>query len=383
MNFDYTHEQQQFADALQRWIEKDYGFERRRAIIHSEAGISGEAWQALTDLGVMALPLPQSVGGLDGNAMDMFIVMEALGRGLLVEPCFSTVFGAEFLRLSDRHDTPLQAVAEGRLRLACALGERHSRHDLFDIAVTAGRTSEGHVLNGMKTVVTHGAQADLLVVSARTSGAQRQTQGISLFLLPADAPGVAVRDYRTIDGLRAADVEFTDVRLPDSALLCQKGEGWPLLESVADYGIVLLCGEAIGAMAALNDATLDYLKTRQQFGVPIGSFQVLQHRMVDMAIHLAQARAIATLAAATLAADPEPQARRRVASAAKARVGQAMKFISQQAVQLHGGMGLSDELPVSHYVKRLTVIELMLGDTDHHLARFAGQPAFLDAIAMA
>lgn len=383
MNFDYTQEQQQFADALRRWIERDYGFEQRHAIVHSEAGVSDKAWQALADLGVTALPLPQSVGGFDGNAMDMFIVMEALGRGLVVEPCFGTAMGAESLRLSGRHAEPLRDVAQGRLKLACALGERHSRHDLFDIALRADRTAQGYRLDGVKTMVTHGAQAGLLIVSARTSGTQRQTEGISLFLVPANAPGVALRDYRTIDGLRAADVELSDVRLPESALLCPEGEGWPLLESVTDYGIVLLCGEAVGAMEALNEATLAYLKTRQQFGVPIGNFQVLQHRMVDMAIHLAQARAIAMLAAATLSSAADPQDRRRMASAAKARVGQAMRFIGQQAVQLHGGMGLSDELPVSHYVKRLTVIELMLGDTDHHLARFAGQPAFLDAATMA
>lgn len=379
MNFDYTQEQQQFADALRRWIEKDYGFEQRRTTIHGELGTSEKAWRALAELGAMALALPSSVGGFDGSAVDMLIVMEELGRGLVVEPCFSTAMGAEFLKLSGGHDARLEEVAAGRLKLACALGERQSRHDLFDIETTA-RASEGdYVLDGIKTVVTHGAQADHLIVSVRTSGAQRETSGISLFLLPTDTPGVSMREYRTIDGMRAADVELSNVRLPASLLLCPEGAGWELLEAGTDYGIVLLCGEALGAMDSLNAATLAYLKTRQQFGVPIGSFQVLQHRMVDMAIHLAQARAIATLAAAKLSAATDAQNRRRMASAAKARVGQALKFIAQQAVQLHGGMGLSDELPVAHYVKRLTVIELMLGDTDHHLARFSAQPFFDDS----
>lgn len=382
MNFNYTQEQQQFADSLRRWIEKDYSFEQRKAIIHSETGVSEKAWTALAELGVTALALPESLGGLDGSVLDMFIVMEQLGRGLLVEPCFSSAMGAEFLKLSSRHTALLEDVAAGRIKLACALGERQSRHDLFDVATTARVIDGGHLLDGTKTVVMHGGQAEHLIVSARSSGGRRETGGISLFLLPADALGVVVRDYRTIDGLRAADVELNDVRLPISSLLCSEGRGWDLLEAATDYGIVLLCGEAVGAMDALNAATLAYLKERQQFGVPIGSFQSLQHRMVDMAIHLAQARAISTLAAAKLSAGVGPQERRRITSAAKARAGQAMRFIAQQAVQLHGGMGLTDEFPVSHYVKRLTVIELMLGDTDHHLARFAAQPEFLDENAL-
>ncbi len=382
MNFDYTQEQQQFADALHRWIEKNYGFEQRRTIIHGESGVSEKAWHALAELGVMALALPASVGGFDGSALDMFIVMKELGRGLVVEPCLSTAMGAECLKLSGGHEALLEQAAGGQLKLACALAERQARHDLFDIATSARLSDGDYLLDGLKTVVTHGAQADYLIVSARTSGEQRAMSGISLFLLPAATPGVCVRDYRTIDGLRAADIELTNVRLPASHLLCPEGAGWGLLEAATDYGIVLLCGEAVGAMEALNEATLAYLKARRQFGVPIGSFQVLQHRMVDMTVHLAQAAAIATLAAARHASADDAQDRKRLASAAKARVGQALKFITQQAVQLHGGMGLSDELPASHYVKRLTVIELMLGDTDHHLARFAAQPEFMGDVAM-
>ncbi|CAM3597653.1 Pimeloyl-CoA dehydrogenase small subunit [Bordetella sputigena] len=371
MDFNYTQDQQQFADALRRWIGKDYGFETRRAIIRSETGVSEQAWQALAELGIPALPLPESMGGLDGSLLDMFIVMEELGRGLIVEPVLATAMGAGFLRLSGHHPGQLEGIAAGQLTLACALGERESRYDLFDITTSATLADDGYVLDGLKTVVPHGAQADYLIISARTSGARRDSTGISLFLVPADVAGLARRDYRTIDGLRAADIHLSDVRVRRDSLLCPAGEGLEMLEAATDHGIVLLCGEAIGAMEALNQATLEYLKTREQFGVPIGSFQVLQHRMVDMAIHLAQARAVATLAAARLSAAPGPDDRRRMSSAAKARVGQAMRFIAQQAVQLHGGMGLSDELPVSHYVKRLTVMESMLGDTDHHLARFA------------
>jgi alkylation response protein AidB-like acyl-CoA dehydrogenase len=376
MDFNYTQEQQQFADALRRWIEKDYTFAQRNAHVHSQTGNSEKAWGALTEMGVTSLAIPEALGGLDGNALDMFIVMEELGRGLVVEPCFATALGVEFLRLSGRHPEQLKLVAGGELKLACALVEPQSRHDLFDIATTAQAIEDGYLLDGVKTVVMHGAQADYLIVSARRFGSRREKNGIALFLLPLDTPGVKLRDYRTIDGLRAADITFSGVRIPASSLLCAEKEGWTLLEAATDYGAVLLCAEAVGAMDALNAATLEYLKTRQQFGVAIGNFQVLQHRMVDMAIHLAQARAIATLAAARLSEGETAQERRRITSAAKARVGQAIKFITQQAVQLHGGMGLSDELPVSHYVKRLTMIELTLGDTDHHLARFIAQPVF-------
>ncbi|OZI25847.1 pimeloyl-CoA dehydrogenase small subunit [Bordetella genomosp. 9] len=371
MDFNITQDQRQFADALRRWIEKDYGMETRRAIIRTETGVSEQAWAALAELGIPALPLPESAGGLGGSLMDMFIVMEELGRGLIVEPVLATAMGAQFLHLSGHHAERLEGIAAGQSTMACALGERESGYDLFDVAASARPDGDGYVLDGVKTVVPHGAQADHLIVSARTSGARRDGAGISVFLVPADAAGLTARDYRTIDGLRAADVRLSNVRVRRDALLCPEGQGLPLLEAVADHGIVLLCGEAIGAMGALNEATLEYLKTREQFGVPIGSFQVLQHRMVDMAIHLAQARAVATLAAARLSGATDPAERSRLSSAAKARVGQAMKFIAQQAVQLHGGMGLSDELPVSHHVKRLTIIESTLGDTDHHLARYA------------
>ncbi|HJW54171.1 MAG TPA: acyl-CoA dehydrogenase, partial [Burkholderiaceae bacterium] len=225
------------------------------------------------------------------------------------------------------------------------------------------------------TVVLHGAQADMLIVSARSGGAQRDTGGISLFAVPADAAGVTRRDYRTIDGQRAADITFASVQVPVSALLSRAGAGWELLDAAADYGATLLCAEAVGAMEALNAATLEYLKTRQQFGVPIGKFQALQHRMADMFMQLEQARSMAKLAAVKVASD-DPVERRRTVSAAKARIGQAATFIGQQAVQLHGGMGVTDELPAAHHFKRLTMIGLTLGDVDHHLARFAAQPGF-------
>ncbi|CAN5442966.1 acyl-CoA dehydrogenase [soil metagenome] len=375
MNFDYTQEQQQFADALRRWVAKDYSFEARNKIIQSGPGVSDTAWKALTELGVTALPIPEAQGGFSGTAVDMLIVMQEIGRGLVIEPYFATVLGAEFLKLAGGHDAILEQVAAGEVKLACALGEKQSRHELFNIALTAQAAADGYVLNGTKTVVLHGAQVEHLIVSARSSGAQRDVDGISLFIVRAGAPGVTRSDFRTIDGQRAANIQFANVEVATSALLGQPGAGWEVLDAAADYGATLLCAEAVGAMDALNAATLEYLKTRQQFGVPIGKFQALQHRMAEMFMQLEQARSMAMLAAVKVASS-DPVERRRTVSAAKFRVGQALKYVGQQAIQLHGGMGVTNEVQAAHHFKRLTMIELTLGDSDHHLLRFASQPGF-------
>ncbi len=375
MNFNYTPEQQQFKDALHRFIDKDYGFEQRNKIVHSEQGVSEQAWGTLVELGMTALPIPEEQGGFDGSAVDMLVVMQELGRGLVVEPYFATVLGAQFLKLAGGQEALLEQVASGGLKLAAALGEKQARHELYDIATTAKADGDGYLINGMKTVVIHGAQANKLIVSARSDGSQRDTRGISLFVVDADADGVTRRDYRTIDCQRAADITFANVRAPASALLGKAGAGWDVLDAAADYGAALLCAEAVGAMDALNGATLEYLKTRQQFGVPIGKFQALQHRMAEMFMQTEQARSMATLAAVKVSS-ADVNERRRTVSAAKARVGQALKYVGQQAVQLHGGMGVTNELPAAHHFKRLSMIEVTLGDTDHHLARFAAQPDF-------
>lgn len=380
MDFNFNPEQLQFADALKRWVGRDYGFEARRAIVHSEAGVSHDAWATLVELGMTALPVPEEQGGFAGTAVDMFVVMRELGRGLVVEPYFATVLGAEFLRLGGLHGAQLERVASGELKLACALGERQSRHDMRDIATRAEADGDGFVLRGEKKVVLHGAQAGMLVVSARLGGEQRAEDGISLFLVPADAQGLRITDYRTLDGMRAADVVLDKVRVDATAAIGAVGAGWPILDAALDYGAGLLCAEGLGAMEAIFEATLEYLKTRQQFGAPIGKFQALQHRMADMYIHLEQARSMAMLAAVKLGSSDAAE-RRRAVSAAKYRINLAARFIGQQAVQLHGGMGVTDELPAAHYFKRLAMIELSLGDADHHLARFIAQPGFAEGAA--
>lgn len=373
MDFNFKEEQLQFADALKRWATKDYSFEERRKIIHSDSGVSDAAWSTLTELGMMALPVPEEQGGFNGSAVDMFVVMQELGRALVVEPYLATVLGAQFLKLGGGHDALLEQVAAGELKLACALLEKQSRHDLSAISTSASANGDGYLIDGSKTVVVHGAQADSLIVSARTGN------GISLFVVPANSAGVSVRDYRTLDGQRAANIAFKQAQVPAAALLGPEGGGWDLLDHGADYGAALLCAEALGAMEAIFAATLEYLKTRSQFGAPIGKFQALQHRMADMYIHLEQARSMALLAAVKMGASDAVE-RRRTVSAAKFRVGQALKFVGQQAVQLHGGMGVTDELPAAHHFKRLSMIELTLGDSDHHLQRFMAQPGFAEEV---
>ena len=375
MDFNLTQEQQQFAEAIRRWAEKDYGFEQRKHIISSAEGVSKKAWSELVELGATALPIPEDQGGFNGSAVDMMVVMQELGRGLIVEPYFATVLGAEFLKKSKAHFDVLEQIASGEKQLAVALSEKQSRHDLFDITTTATPHHDGFVINGTKTVVLHGAQADMLIVSARSSGNQRDKSGIHLFLVDASSDGIHRTDYRTIDGYRAADIRFDEVQVSRIYQLGNESNGWDLLDATTDYGVSLLCSEAIGLMEAITAATLDYLKTRQQFGVPIGKFQVLQHRMAEMFMEMEQARSMATLAAVKVASE-DTEERRRTLSAAKARIGQAAKYIGQQAVQLHGGMGVTNELPVAHMFKRLTMIELSFGDTDHHLARFVSQPDF-------
>ena len=375
MDFNFNPEQLQFADALKRWIGRDYGFEARRAIVASDGGSSDAAWATLAELGMTALPVPEEHGGFAGSAIDLFLVMRELGRGLVVEPYFATVFGAEFLRLGGGHGALLERVAGGELNLACALGERQSRHDMFDIATRAEKRGDGWLIDGEKKVVIHGAAAGALVVSARVAGGQREQGGVALFVLPSDTAGVTVTGYRTLDGQRAADIRFEQVQVGADALIGSEGAGAAILDAALDYGAALLCAEALGAMEALFEATLDYLKTRQQFGAPIGKFQALQHRMADMFIHLEQAHSMALLAAVKMGASDAAE-RRRAVSAAKYRINAAARFVGQQAVQLHGGMGVTDELPAAHYFKRLASIELLLGDSDHHLARFIAQSGF-------
>jgi pimeloyl-CoA dehydrogenase small subunit len=374
MNFDYSEEQGLLADTLKRFLASNYTFDARTKIIASEAGYSEDVWAAFAEMGLLGVPFDPEHGGFGGNAVDVMIVMEAIGEGLIVEPYLATVgLGGQLIarggsEAQKQHILP--AVVQGKAKLALAQTEREGRYDLGHVATRARRTGEGWVLDGEKCAVLHGGCADLLAVSARTAGHPTDSQGISLFLVQRDIPGVTVQEYRTIDNLRAVDIQFSGMAIPGDALIGPEGDGLTLLEEVVDYGTALLCAEAVGAIRYANEATLAYLKTRRQFGVPIGSFQALQHRMVDMLISYEQARSMACLACVKVDTAEVPE-RRSVVSAAKIKIADACRHVSQDAVQLHGGMGMTEELKISHTFRRLTMIAQTFGDVDHHLERFA------------
>lgn len=374
MDFNVSEEQTALQDTLRRFIAKDYGFEQRRTLARSGEGFSRDAWRQYAKLGLLALPFPEELGGFNGTAVDTMIVMETFGPGLVLEPYLSTVVLCGGL-VRDAGDAShkaalLPAIAGGELIMAFAHYEPATRYELNHVAATARFDGNGWTLEGAKSVVLHGEAADKLIVSARTAGGARDHHGISLFVVDRQAPGVSVRGYITQDGSRAAEIRLQGVRAGADALLGAKDQGLPAIERAVDYAIAALCAEAVGIMAALNAATLEYLKTRKQFGTPIGKFQALQHRMADMTIAAEQARSMMYLTCVKVDAADAVE-RRRAVSAAKAYIGQAARFIGQQAIQLHGGMGVVDELIVSHWFKRLTVINATFGDADHHLGKFS------------
>jgi alkylation response protein AidB-like acyl-CoA dehydrogenase len=383
MNFDFTEEQTQLRAALTRQLERSYDFDKRKQIVASASGISDKVWQQLAELGALAVALPEAHGGMGGSAVDTMVVMEALGRRLVVEPYLPTVvLGAGSLLdggSEAQRAALLPGVASGETYLALAHDEPEARYQLAHVTTRARAEGDGYVLDGHKCVVLGGAAAHTLIVSARTSGEIGDEAGLTLFLVEAGAAGVARQGYPTQDSHRAADVTFTNVRVGRDAVLGAVDGGYALLERAQQRAIAAVCGEALGVMTMLLELTGAYVKTRKQFGVPIGSFQALQHRLADMLMRVEQVRSMAYLTATTLdevggtegGGAGELAQRRRVFAAAKALVSQAARFVGQQAIQLHGGIGVTDEAQVSHFFKRLTVLELAFGDADHHLGRFS------------
>jgi alkylation response protein AidB-like acyl-CoA dehydrogenase len=373
MHFELTDEQRMLGEMVQRFLAKEYSFEGRRRILRDPAGWSREAWRQLAEMGLLALQVPPEHGGMAPAPVETLLTMTALGKALSLEPYLSSaVLGTALIRdlgSPAQRERLLPALAAGELLAVPAHGEPGARHDLARVATAARRDGEGWVLSGRKAVVPHAEAADVLLVTARTAGGEDQERGLSLFEVPRGAPGLRLVGYPTLDGQRGADVVLEGVRLPAAALLGPEGGAFPVLSHAWGLGVAAICAEAVGALQATLDATLEYTRTRKQFGVPIGRFQALQHRMADMLMHVEQARSMSYLAALH-AHGADGRERRRALSAAKVTVGQACRFVGQQAVQLHGGMGVTDEMPVSHYFKRLTVIEMSLGDTEHHLERF-------------
>ena len=373
MDLVFSEEQNLVRDSVQRFARESYPFDERCNLADSARGFSRKTWKTFADLGWLGVALPEDYGGSGGSAIEVMILMEAFGRALVVEPYLtSAVLGGTMLSLGGndvQKESLLPRLAAGELLLTLAFSELQSRFDLGDVQTTARQDGAAFVVDGAKSVVFHAASADMIVVPARTSGERGDEHGISLFLVEGDADGLTRRDYPTVDAHRACELSFEGVRVGGDALLGKPDEALPLIETVIDHGTAAVCAEAVGIMAALYDATLDYLKTREQFGQPIGRFQVLQHRMVDVFAMCEQARSMALMAALKVG-DPDPAARRKAVSAAKNYIGRAGRFVGQQAVQLHGGMGMTDELIIGHYFKRLTMIDMLFGNADHHLERF-------------
>jgi alkylation response protein AidB-like acyl-CoA dehydrogenase len=375
MDFEYSEEQQLLADSFRKYLANEYGFEARKAAINSAQGISAAAWSAFAEMGLTALPFAEEDGGFGGGAVDLMAPMEACGEALVIEPLLDVTGLAG--RLLARAGSAAQRAAvlpgliDGSRRIALGYLERGRRYETAPAATAARRDGAGWRIEGEKLVVIGAPLADHLLVSARTGGSAGDAIGTSLFLVERAAAGVAVNAYRTVDGQRAGDVSFAGVLVDADALVGPEGEAQPALDEALDFATTLLCADAVGAMKYACDATLEYLKTRKQFGTPIGSFQALQHRMVDMFIECEQARSMAILAACRIDAGAGARERSRAVSSAKVRIADAARKVSQEAIQLHGGMGMTEEMKVSHTFRRLTTIAQRFGDADHHLERYA------------
>jgi alkylation response protein AidB-like acyl-CoA dehydrogenase len=374
MDFEYSEEQRLLGVTLRKFLNTGYSFDAREKIMKSAPGYSEDVWAALAEMGILGVPFDAELGGFGGTTVDMMVVMEALGDALVVEPYLATVgLGGRFVARGGTDAQPkriLPALIQGKLKMAFAHLPAGGRYDLRQVGAKARAAGDGWVIDGDTRMVLHGGAADLLVVAARTAGADGDERGISLLLVERTSPGVTVAEYRTLDNLRVADITLAGVQVARDALLGAAGEGWALADEVVDYATALVCAEAVGAIKYAHDATLEYLKTRRQFGVPIGTFQALQHRMVDILISYEQAKSIACLACVKVDTADAAE-RRRIVSAAKIKIADACRHVSQEAVQLHGGMGMTEELKISHTFRRLTTIAQAFGDADHHLERFA------------
>jgi pimeloyl-CoA dehydrogenase small subunit len=379
MNFELTADQQLLQEGLERLLGERYAFEQRKTHLFGTPGWSREMWSRYAEMGLLGLPFAAADGGLGCGAVETMIVSEAFGRALTLEPFVATVLLAggclRFAGTSEQRSRIIPAIVDGSEILAFAHTERQARYDLADVSTTARRSDAGGrggwILEGAKSFVLHGDVAGKLIVSARVSGERRDRDGLGLFLVDTQALGVSRRGYVMQDGMRAADITLSDVRVSNDDLVGVAGEAFPVIERVIDTTIAALCAEAVGVMACAHEITVEYLKIRKQFGVAIGSFQALQHRAVDMLVMIEQARSLA-LYATMMSEDGDATARSRAVSAAKAYIGSAGKLVGEQAIQLHGGIGVTEECAIGHYYRRLTMIDILFGDSPHHLAVVAG-----------
>ena len=370
MNFEHTEDRRMLADTLNRFITEQYPFEVRNQVAGSEQGLSTAVWQQLAEIGALGALFPESVGGFGGAGFDVSVVFESLGRGLVVEPFLGALIVGRALAAagSPAQQPWLAGLIDGSTVAALAHDEPGSHYELSRVTTRATPTASGWQLDGAKAVVLQAQAAQLLLVSARVSGDVEAEDGISLFLVPADTAGVQLRGYGRIDGGRAAELTLQAVQVGTDALLGTAGQGFATLELAIGWGLLALCAEAVGAMDVAKQYTLEYLQTRKQFGVPIGSFQALQHRMADLLLEVEQARSAVINAAAAM--DADRVTRERALSAAKFSIGRIGALVAEEAVQMHGGIGMTWELPLAHYAKRLVMIDHQLGDEDHHLQRY-------------
>ena len=372
MDFDLSEEQRLLKESVDGLLTDAYEFEQRKKYMKEKGGWSKAIWNKLAEQGLLGLPFAESDGGFGAGAVETMIVMEAMGRALVLEPYLATVvIGGGFLRhggSAAQKAAHIPAIIDGSKTIGFAQLEKNSRYDLNDVATAAKKKGDGWVIDGEKFVVINGENADMLIVTARPKGGQRDRTGIGVFLVPADAKGVVKKGYPTQDGLHAADIGFTNVEVGSDAAIGDPENALPLIERVVDDARTAICAEAVGAMDETLKTTVEYLKTRKQFGVPIGSFQTLQHRAADMFVALEQARSMSMFA--TMAADfDDAKERTKAVSAAKVQIGKSLKFVGQESIQLHGGVGMTMEFKIGHYFKRLTMIENTFGDTDYHLRR--------------
>jgi alkylation response protein AidB-like acyl-CoA dehydrogenase len=374
MDFSFSEEQTLLQNSVQRFIQNDYTFEQRQKLLKSDEGFSRENWASFAELGWLGLPFSEEAGGFGGGPIETMILMEEFGKGLVVEPYLSTVLLAGKLIEQGGNAAQIESllaeIIAGESLGAFAFVEPQARFNLANITTRAEKGINGFVVNGFKGVVLGGPSADFFIVPARTAGDQSDTDGISLFVIKADAEGLSRRDYPTIDGLRASELTLEDILVTDSDLIGGEGKGYKLIEQVIDSAIMAVGAEAAGAMEVLYKTTVEYCKTREQFGQPIGKFQVLQHRMVDMFVEHEQTKSLVYMAAMRLDEDYGELARKAI-SGLKVQVGKGGRFVGQSAIQLHGGMGMTDELNVGHYFKRLTTIDTLFGNVDYHLRKYS------------
>ncbi len=372
-----TEEQQLIKESAERLVQNDYSIEARQKLIDSEEGFSPENWAMFAELGWLGLPFKEAHGGFGGSATDMAVLLEALGKGLVVEPFSSSVIlaGTALDLAGGTHaEKLLPEMISGERLLAFAHSEPTSRFNLNDVRVTAKKDGNHYTLNGQKTLVFHGGSADTLIVSARTDGTVRDRNGITLFVIDRSTEGVSVRGHRTIDGLRAAEVSFSDVQVAEDSILGETGAALAIIEDVVDRASIFFAAEASGAMEQALALTVDYTKERKQFGRPLSAFQALQHRMADMYSAHQFARAL-TYRAASMLGTCSTAERAEAAAAVKVKNGQSCRFVGEEAIQLHGGMGMTVDMPIGHYFKRLTMIDALFGNSHYHLKRYAALQA--------